>query len=38
MKKGVMDRKSFLKSLGKAGACACAAAGALRSALALTPG
>jgi hypothetical protein len=30
MKKGVMDRKSFLKSLGKAGA--------LRSALALTPG
>jgi len=32
-----MDRKSFLKSIGKAGACACAAAGGLRAALALAP-
>jgi hypothetical protein len=32
-----MDRKSFLKSIGKAGVCACAAAGGLRQALALTP-
>jgi len=42
MKNGVMDRKAFLKSLGKAGACAgacaCAAAGGLRAALALEPG
>jgi hypothetical protein len=33
----IMDRKSFLKSIGKAGACACAAAGGLRAALALAP-
>jgi hypothetical protein len=42
MKNGVMDRKSFLRSLGKAGACAgacaCAAAGGLRAALAFEPG
>jgi len=38
MKKGVMDRKTFLGSIGKVGVCACAAAGGLRSALALTPG
>jgi hypothetical protein len=42
MKNGTMDRKSFLRSLGKAGACAgacaCAAAGGLRAALALEPG
>jgi len=40
MNKGTMDRKSFLTSLGKAGACAgaCAAAGGLRAALALEPG
>jgi hypothetical protein len=37
MKNGTMNRKSFLKSLGKAGACACAAAGGLRTALALAP-
>jgi len=37
MKNGAMDRKSFLKSIGKAGACACAAAGGLRTALALPP-
>ena len=37
MKNGAMDRKSFLKTLGKAGVCACAAAGGLRSALALGP-
>lgn len=42
MNNGTMDRKSFLRSLGKAGACAgacaCAAAGGLRAALALEPG
>ena len=42
MKNGVMDRKSFLRSLGKAGACAgacaCAAAGGLRAALGPEPG
>jgi len=42
MNRGTMDRKSFLRSLGKAaacaGACACAAAGGLRAALALEPG
>ena len=38
MKNGTMDRKSFLKSLGRAGACACAAAGGLRAALALPTG
>jgi hypothetical protein len=38
MRNGTMDRKSFLRSLGKAGACACAAAGGLRAALALEPG
>lgn len=42
MKNGTMDRKSFLRSLGKAGvcagACACAAAGGLRAAMALEPG
>jgi Family of unknown function (DUF6144) len=37
MKTGTMDRKSFLKSLGKAGVCACAAAGGLRTALAFAP-
>lgn len=37
MKNRTMDRKSFLKSLGKAGVCACAAAGGLRTALALAP-
>ena len=38
MKNGIMDRKSFLRSLGQAGACACVAAGGLRTALGLTPG
>ena len=40
MKKGAMDRKSFLRSLGKAGACAgaCACAAGLRVALAGEPG
>ena len=38
MKNGTMDRKSFLKSLGRAGACACAAAGGLSAALALPAG
>ena len=33
-----MNRKSFLRSIGKAGACACAVACGLRNALALTPG
>jgi hypothetical protein len=37
MKNRTMDRKSFLKTLGKAGVCACAAAGGLRTALALDP-
>lgn len=41
MKNGAMDRKSFIKALGKAGACAgacaCAAAGGLGTALALAP-
>lgn len=42
MKNGAMDRKSFLKTLGKAGVCAgacgCAAAGGLGAALALPAG
>lgn len=33
-----MKRKSFMKSIGKAGACVCTAAGGLRSALGLAPG
>ena len=38
MKNRAMNRKRFLKTLGRAGVCACAAAGGLRTALALTPG
>jgi hypothetical protein len=38
MKNKTMDRKSFLKSIGKAGAGACAAAGGLKAALGWTAG
>lgn len=38
MKNQVMNRKGFLKTLGRAGICGCAAASGLRAALALTPG
>ena len=37
MNKGTMDRKSFLRSIGKAGVYACTAAGGLRAALGLPP-